>query len=95
MILNRGMGEQLTYGIPARYCVVLVECLGGFFFDGRRSCAKDSFAGHSGLLGSITARSCALNIMTDSHIIPSHSTEYLSIDGSCEFLGLFCYIHIR
>ena len=47
------MGERLTYGIPARYCVVLVECLGGLFFDGRRSryrtCTKDTFAGHSGL----------------------------------------------
>ena len=29
--------------------VVLVERLGGFFFDGRRSCTEDSFAGHSGL----------------------------------------------
>ena len=27
MILSRGMGERLTYGIPARYRVVLVECL--------------------------------------------------------------------
>ena len=33
----------------ARYRVVLVECLGGLFFDGKRSCAGDSFAGHSGL----------------------------------------------
>ena len=37
------------YGIPARYRVVLVERLGGLFFDGRRSCTKDYFAGHSGL----------------------------------------------
>ena len=37
------------YGIPTRSRVVLVERLGGLFFDGRRSCAGDSFAGHSGL----------------------------------------------
>ena len=49
MILTRGMGEQLTYGILAPYCVVLVERLGGLFFDGGSSCAGDSFAGHSGL----------------------------------------------
>ena len=42
IILTRGMGEWLTYGSPARYCVVLVECLGGLFFDSRRSCTKDS-----------------------------------------------------
>ena len=44
-----GMGEWLMYGILARYCVVSVECLGGLFFDGRHSCAGDSFTGHSGL----------------------------------------------
>ena len=33
---------------PARHHVVLVERLGVLFFDGRRSCAGDSFAGHSG-----------------------------------------------
>ena len=49
LVLNRGMGERLTYGIPARYCVVLVERLGGLFFAGRRSCIEVSFAGHSGL----------------------------------------------
>ena len=38
-----------AYGIPARYRVVLVEHLGGLFFDGGRSCAGDSFAGHSGM----------------------------------------------
>ena len=43
------MGKQLTYGIPARYHVVLVEWLGGLFFDGRRSFARDSFTGHSSL----------------------------------------------
>ena len=32
----------LTYGIPARYPVVLVERLGGLSFDGRRSCTEDS-----------------------------------------------------
>ena len=37
------MGKQLTYRIPARYRVVLVERLGGLFFDGRRSCTEDSF----------------------------------------------------
>ena len=36
------------------------------------------------LLGSITARSCALDKMTDSHTIPSHNTvqNNCSIDGS-------------
>ena len=47
IILTRGVGKRLTYGIPARYRVVLVERLGGLFFDGRRYCAGDSFAGHS------------------------------------------------
>ena len=49
IILTEGVGEWLTYGILARYRVVLVEHLGGLFFDGRRSCTEDSFAGHSGL----------------------------------------------
>ena len=40
VILNRGMGERLTYGIPAHYRVVLVERLGGLFFDGRHSCMR-------------------------------------------------------
>ena len=43
IILTRGMGEQSTYGIPARYCVVLMERLGGLFFDGGCSCVGDSF----------------------------------------------------
>ena len=43
IILTRGMGERLTYEIPARYCVVLMERLGGLFFDGGRSCVRDSF----------------------------------------------------
>ena len=49
IILTRGMGERLMYRIPARYRVVLVERLGGLFFDSRRSCTKDSFAGRSSL----------------------------------------------
>ena len=49
VLLTRGMGEWLTYRIPARYPVVLVECLGGWFFDGRRFCTEDSFVGCSGL----------------------------------------------
>ena len=49
IILTRGMGEQLMYRNLARYRVVLVERLGGLFFNGRCSCAEDSFAGHSGL----------------------------------------------
>ena len=49
VLLTRGMGERLTYGIPARYPVVLVERLGGLFFDGRRPCTEDSFVGRSGL----------------------------------------------
>ena len=49
VLLTRGMGERSTYGIPARYPVVLVERLGGLFFDGRRSCTEDSFVGRLGL----------------------------------------------
>ena len=37
------MGERSTYGITARYRVVLMERLGGLFFDGGRSCVGDSF----------------------------------------------------
>ena len=44
-LLTRGMGEQITYGILA-HCHVLVECLGGLFFDGRCSCTRDSFPGY-------------------------------------------------
>ena len=44
--LTKGMGEQLMYGIPAR---VVLQRLVGLVFDGRHSCAGDSFAGHSGL----------------------------------------------
>ena len=43
VILTRGMGERLTYGIPARYRVVLMERLGGLFFDGGCSCVGDYF----------------------------------------------------
>ena len=42
------MGKWLTHKIPACYCVVLVERLGGLFLDGRRSCTRESFAGYSG-----------------------------------------------
>ena len=49
IILTRGMVERLMYRIPAHYCVVLVERLGGLFFDSRRSCTEDSFVGRSGL----------------------------------------------
>ena len=49
IILTKGVGEWLMYRTPARYCVVLVERLGGLFFDGRRSCTGDSFVGRSGL----------------------------------------------
>ena len=48
VVLTRGMGEWLTYRSPVRYPVVL-ERLGGLFFDGRRSCTEDSFIGRSGL----------------------------------------------
>ena len=43
VILTRAMGERLTYGIPARYRLVLMERLGGLFFDGGRSFVGDSF----------------------------------------------------
>ena len=49
IILTRGMGEWLMYRTLACYCVVLVEGLGGLFFDSWRSCTKDSFVGRSGL----------------------------------------------
>ena len=47
--MPRGVGEQLMYGIPAHYHVVLVERLGGLFFHGSRSCTKDLFVGCLGL----------------------------------------------
>ena len=47
VILTRRMGKWLMYGIPVRYHVILVEHLGGLFFDGRRSGAGDSFTGYS------------------------------------------------
>ena len=43
IILTRGMGERLAYGIPARYRVVLMKRLGSLFFDGGRFCVGDSF----------------------------------------------------
>ena len=43
IILTREMGERLTYGITACYRVVLMERLGGLFFDGGHSCVRDSF----------------------------------------------------
>ena len=46
-VLTRGMGVQITFGIPAHYHV-LVECLGGLFFDGGRCCTGDSFTGYWG-----------------------------------------------
>ena len=46
IILTRGMGKWLTYRILR---VVFLERLGGLFFDGRRSCIEDYFAGHSGV----------------------------------------------
>ena len=42
IIITRGMGELLRYGILAHYHVVLMERLGGLFFD-ERSCVGDSF----------------------------------------------------
>ena len=43
IILTRGMSKWLTYGIPARYRVILMERLGGLFFDGGCSCVRDFF----------------------------------------------------
>ena len=43
IILTRGMGKWLTYGSPAHYCVVLLERLGGLFFDSRHSCTQRFF----------------------------------------------------
>ena len=47
IILTRRMGEWLTYRISTHYRVVLMEHLGGLFFDGGRSCA--GVFCHSGL----------------------------------------------
>ena len=47
--MGKVINKQLTYGIPARYPVVLVERLGGLFFDSRCSCTEDSFVGRLGL----------------------------------------------
>ena len=55
IILTRVMGERLTYGIPARYRVVLMERLGVLFFDGGRSCVGDSFRWS---FGSVPLRVC-------------------------------------
>ena len=55
VILTRGMGERLTYGIPARYCMVLMERLGGLFFDGGCSrCLREIiiWSSHADLSGS-------------------------------------------
>ena len=49
VLLTRGMGERLMYGILARYPVVSVERLGGLFFNGWRTCTEDSFVGRSDL----------------------------------------------
>ena len=47
--LTRGM-DELTYKLSLTTCnLVLVECLGGLFFDGKHFCTEDSFAGHLGL----------------------------------------------
>ena len=51
-IPTRGMGERLTYGIPARYCVVPVERHDTepefhTFFD-RGASVLETFAGHLG-----------------------------------------------
>ena len=55
IILTRGMSERLAYGIPAHYRVVLMERLGGLFFDGGRSCTGDSFHWS---FGSVSLRVC-------------------------------------
>ena len=51
VIINftRGICERFTYGIPARYCVILMEHLGGLFFNGGAPVPEILFAGHSGL----------------------------------------------
>ena len=46
MTLTRGVGKP-TYGLLCR--LILVGHLGGLLFDGRCSCTKYYFAGHSGL----------------------------------------------
>ena len=45
IILTRGMGERLTYGIPARYRVVLMDCSSMV----GAPVSEILFAGHSGL----------------------------------------------
>ena len=58
------MGERLTYGILARYCVVLVERLGGLFFAGRRSCTEDYSGLYCGDYLTVSIISCLCVILS-------------------------------
>ena len=71
------MGKWLTYGIPARNRV-LVECLGGLFFNGRRSCTEDSFAGHLGL--------CFGDFLTVSIVNTYPSNDIVTLAMVCALL---------
>ena len=57
------MGERLTYGILARYRVVLVERLGGLFFAGRRSCTEDYSGLYCGGYLTVSIISCLCVIL--------------------------------
>ena len=50
------MSERLTYGILARYRVVLNDRLGGLFFNGGHSCVGDSFHWSFGPLPLLVSR---------------------------------------
>ena len=61
------MGERLTYGILARYRV-LVERLGGLFFAGRRSCTEDYSGLYCGDYLTVSVISC-LCVILDTQLL--------------------------
>ena len=96
------MGERLTYGILARYRVVLLERLGGLFFAGRRSCTEDNPGLYCGDHLTVSIISClcvilgrrALNgsvlLLVLNSLTSSHSTSPQheeSLSGSIELFS--------
>ena len=65
------------YGILARYPVILVECLGGLFFDGRHSCTEDSFVGRSGLYRN---ESLVVSTLVTNKVVPG---QFISSECCC------------
>ena len=85
IILTRGMSKRLTYGIPARYRVILMERLGGLFFDGGCSCVGVFFAGHSGLY---CCKSLVVSMLfLHGNEIPSIPHAYVRISASYNSMG--------